>query len=80
MSSKTQPIDKNCKNVIQSEFSFEIAYCVPSRRQHFVSVAGLQGPVCGLVSEKGMYWDFYILIRVLRWPHKFYIQITISAS
>lgn len=65
MSSKTQLIDENFKNVIHREFSFERAYCVPSRRQRFVSVAGLQGSVCGLGSEKGMERDFYIIIRIL---------------
>lgn len=59
-------MDKNFKNVIHNEISFEMAYCVPNKRQQSVSVAGLQVFLCGLGSGKGIYKDFYIINRIPR--------------
>lgn len=59
-------MDKNLKNVIHNELSFETAHCVPSKRQQCVSEAGLQVFLCGLGSGKGFYKDFYIINRLPR--------------
>lgn len=59
-------MDENFKNVIHSEFSFEMVHCVPNKRQQFVSMGGLQMFLCGLGSGKDIYRDFNILNRILR--------------
>lgn len=59
-------MDQNFKTVIRREFSFEMVHCVPSKKQQFISMAGLQVFLCGLGSGKDIYREFNILNRILR--------------